>query len=318
MLAAAPARAIDPKYLPGDTEVVVSINLKQMLDSEVAKTYKDAIDQAKRFLDQQIGNNPGAKYLEKAGFDVFRDLHGATLATSGGKEVLEQGVVILHGNFKPAQIQAAAEDIARDAPEVLKITKIDGQTVYDVTPPGEKRVLAAVLNDKTLVATQSEQVLKDAIARANGNSRRALKEGFKSLLKTTSDKQSFFFVATGEAISKMVADAPIPNVEAAAAVLGKLDGMSAAVTLTKDVQFQLGVNAKDAETAKQAVAGGNFGLLTLRTLAAQKAKEDERLQPLVDVAKTLRITAEGNNVILRGEISTDNLEKLIKNLPKTQ
>jgi hypothetical protein len=37
--------------------------------------------------------------------------------------------------------------------------------------------------------------------------------------------------------------------------------------------------------------------------------------PLVDVAKTLRITSEGNNVVLRGDITLENLEKLIKLLP---
>jgi hypothetical protein len=144
-----------------------------------------------------------------------------------------------------------------------------------------------------------------------------LKKNFRALLRTTSDKQSFSFVATGPALSKLVAQAPVPNPEVAAAMLGNLDGLSAAVTLTKDVQFQLGINAKDAETAKKTVNSGNIALYTLSVLAAQKAKENADLQPLVDVAKTLQIVADGNNVMLRGEISTINLEKLIKHLPKS-
>jgi hypothetical protein len=314
-LAAMPARAVDAKYLPSDTEMVVSINIKQMLDSDVAKTYKDVIDQVKGFLEGTIQTNPGAKYLGKAGFDVFRDLHGVTLASKGGKD-LDSGILIIHGSFNVGKIHAAAEDIARENAELLKITKRGGARVFEITPPGEKRIYAALLNDKTLVACGSLDMLQESIERSAGTSRKGLKEGFKALLKTTSDKQSFSFAATGTALGKLIEEAPLPNAELAAGVLSNLDGLSAAITLTKDVQFQLGMNAKDAETAKKAVAAGSFALFTLKMLAEQKAKEDEKLQPLVDIARTLRIVAEGNNVVLRGEVSTENLEKLIKNLPK--
>ncbi len=308
------ARAVDPKYLPGDTEVVVTINLQQMLKSEVAQQYKQLVDQGKGFLEAQIQNNPAAKYLEKSGFDLFRDLHGVTVASNGSKD-LEGGALIIEGKFNPEKLQATAEEIARENPDVLKISKIGGARVFEITPPGEKRAYAALLNDSILVASPSQDTVKEIIA---GMQRKQLKENFKSLLQTTSSKQSFSFAATGAALAKLIENAPVPNADAAAGMLQALDGISAAVTLTKDVQFQLGVNAKDDETAKKTVAAGNFGLLTIRTLAAQKAKEDEKLQPLVDVSKTLRITSEGNNIVLRGEISVENLEKLIKALPKNR
>jgi hypothetical protein len=314
-VAAAPARAVDVKYLPGDTEIVISVNFKQMLDSEIAKTHKESIDQVKGLVEAQVQGLPAAKYLEKAGFDLFRDLHGVTIATNGGKELADL-VIIIHGNFDAGKVRAAAEDIARDNAEVLKITKIAGREALEITPPGEKRVYAIVLDDKTMVACGSEALAKETIDRSNGGARKGLKDSFKSLLKTTSDKQSFSVVATGGALAKLIAEARVDNADAAAAMISNLEGLSAAITLTKDIQFQLGVSAKDNETAKQAVAMGNFGLLTARTLAAQKAKENPDLQPLVDIAKTLRITADGNNILLRGEVSTENLEKVIKNLPK--
>ena len=61
---------------------------------------------------------------------------------------------------------------------------------------------------------------------------------------------------------------------------------------------------------------GNFALLSVRGMAANKAKDDPNFQPLVDITKTLRITSEGSNVLFRGDISLENLEKLIKVLPK--
>ncbi len=309
---ASQARAVDPKILPGDTELVVSFNLKQMLSSDIAKQYKDIIEQARGAIEGQIQNNPAAKYLEKTGFDLLRDLHSVTVASNGSKDV-DAVFLVIEGKFNAEKINAVAEEIAGENAEVLKISKIGSTKVYEITPAGEKRVYAALINETTLVAAPSMDALKDAIS---GTPRKAMKANFKSLLKTTSNKQSFSFAATGSALGKLIADAPIPNVDAAAGMLQGVDGISMAVTIGKDIQIQLGVNAADEETAKKTVAAGNFGLLTVRTLAAQKAKEDPNLQPLVDIAKTLRITSEGNNVLLRGDISLENLEKLIKVLPK--
>ncbi|MCI0682685.1 MAG: hypothetical protein L0Y71_11320 [Gemmataceae bacterium] len=309
-LAASPARAVDPKLLPGDTELLLSLNVKQILDSPLAKQYKELIDQARGALEGQIQNNPAAKYLDKAGLDLFRDVHSVAAASNGSKEQ-EAIFIVVDGTFNPAKIVATAQEIARDNAEVLKVTKLGNVDVFEITPPGDKRMYAALINDKTLVACATHAALKDAV---NGSARK-MKEGFKSLLKTTSAKQSFSFVATGSALAKLIQDAPVPNAEMAVAMFQDLDGLSIAITLNKDIQFQIGMNCKDEETTKKAVAMGNFGLLTVRTLAAQKAKEKAELQPLVDVAKTLRITSEGNNVVLRGDISLENLEKLIKVIP---
>ena len=51
-------------------------------------------------------------------------------------------------------------------------------------------------------------------------------------------------------------------------------------------------------------------------LTAQLATKDEKLAPLVEIAKTLRITKQGSNVILRGTVSLEVIEKLMKNVPQ--
>jgi hypothetical protein len=306
-ISTSPARAIDPKYLPGDTELVLSLNFKQMLDSPVAKQYRELIDKARGAIDDKVQNNPAAKHLAQAGFDVLRDLHGVTIASNGGKE-LSDIFLVVEGNFNEDKINGVAEEAATQFPEALKISKIAGKKVYEITPPGEKRIYACLINEKTLVVSPTEDALQDAIS---GSARRGMKENFRSLLKTTSNKQSFSFTATGAALAKLMENAPVPNAEMVAGTLQQIDGLTAAITLTKDIQFQLGINAKDQEAAKKTADGGNFGLIMIRTMVQQKAKEDERLLPLVDIAKTLRITSDGTNVLLRGEVTLENLQKLI-------
>src|ERR1700736_5910170 len=90
------ASAADPKYLPKDTEIVFTINVKQILASDLVKTNKDAVDQAKTMLENQAGDNPAMKYLTDAGFNVFRDLHSITVASNGSKEPT---AIIVKGTF---------------------------------------------------------------------------------------------------------------------------------------------------------------------------------------------------------------------------
>jgi len=75
----------DPKLLPKDTEIIFSVNLKQILDSELVKTYQKTMEQGKKELETQIGDNPILKYLKNAGFDVYRDLHSITVAGNGDR-----------------------------------------------------------------------------------------------------------------------------------------------------------------------------------------------------------------------------------------
>ena len=54
----------------------------------------------------------------------------------------------------------------------------------------------------------------------------------------------------------------------------------------------------------------------MQFLVGQQVKKDEKLAPLLDVVKTLRITAQGTNVVLRGAASLEVIEKLMSNYAK--
>jgi hypothetical protein len=306
-------RAADSKYLPNDTEIVFTINLKQILDSDLVKANKDALNQAKAQLENQAGDNPALKYLKAAGFDIFRDLHSITMASNGSKDPT---AILIDGTFNTAKFNATAEEVAKDSPDTIKITKVGVRTVFEITPPGEKMGFACLIDGKVLLATSSKEALTNALAQASGSKKSELKKEFAVLLDTVNNKQSINFVATGPALAKLVESAPIPNGEAASAALQNIDGLSGAITVNKDVQFQLGINAKDEPGAKKMASDGSGMLLVVQVLVGQQAKKDEKFAPLVDVVKTLRITSQGSNVLLRGTVSIDVIEKLMKNIPQ--
>src|SRR5688572_32781481 len=78
--------AADPKFLPSDTEIVFTLNVRQILESELIKSNPDALKQAKAQLENQASETPVLKYLKDAGFDIFRDLGSLTVANNGSKE----------------------------------------------------------------------------------------------------------------------------------------------------------------------------------------------------------------------------------------
>src|SRR5262249_56891189 len=127
----------------------------------------------------------------------------------------------------------AADQFAKGAGEVVKIGKVGGVKVYEVSVPGEKVIHLALVNDKTLVATASKDILSEVIAHESGAKKATLKKEIRGLIDTISPKQSLNFVATGAAISQGIKNAPnIPNPDAVAAALGQIDGLSPAITLT--------------------------------------------------------------------------------------
>lgn len=304
------ASAADTKYLPDDTEIILNINFKQILDSDLVKAQKDVLAQVK----QQVENNiPGdaAKYLKAVGFDVFRDLGSITVGMPGKKDE-EAGFIVIEGTFHPKKFYETAEQAAKDFGDHLKITKSGEFKVLEVQDKG-KTVYVSMINKTTILVAMQKERMTTALSRAAEGVKGSLKKNVKELLQTTNSKQSISGVATGSALAKHLEDAPIPNAQAIGPALQAIEGLSGAVTIGKDIQFQLGIGTKDKETAMDFAQKANFGLIVAKGLIAQEAKKDMKLLPLVDVLNTLRAEAKGSSLVLRAEVSVENIEKLIKN-----
>jgi hypothetical protein len=311
----ASAQSVPIKYLPPDTEVVVSVNFQQMLGSKVAKDHKEVVDQLRFFVENKLTEVGAMRYLEKAGLDLFKDITSVAAAGPGKNLDGNDGVAVAEGKFNPEKLQAAAEDAAQDNPGAINITKIDNQRVYEVPLPDGKTVYIGTVGTSALLASPSKAVFTATMSQLKSGKAPELPKAVQSLLQTTSPQQSLSIVATGPALARIVQNAPIPN-DQAIGILKGIDGLSLAFTLNQDISFQLGITAGNKEKAEELTNALNGGLFFVRNIAAQKAKEDPKLAPAVEVAQTLRVVAQGNNVVLRGEVSYETLGKILKNAKK--
>jgi hypothetical protein len=311
---AAPAQQI--KVLPADTELIFTINIQQMLKSEVAKEYKILIDLAKGKIEEALEDKGLAKHLKKADFDLFRDLASITVAVPGERNP-EEGFILLEGKFDAEKIEAAVTDASKEAGGGVKVIKIAGITAFEVAPKDEKTMYVALLDDKTMVACASRKDVESAVARQRSAKPEFKAAVVKNLVSTVNAKQSLSMIATSKVLGKLAENAPMGGAKAQQAVdfLKTMDGFSFAVTIQKDIDFQVGVNAKDGPTAQKYADAANLGLAFVKMKVAEKAKEDPKLKFAVDVVNSVRVTAQGPNLMIRGQMSFEALQKLMENLP---
>src|SRR3954451_24891881 len=98
------ARAAEPdKLLPADADTILSVNVRQIIDSEIVKKY--AIEQMKQFLQ----GNDAQTFLKEIGLDPLKDLDRILVAGSGKDQATIKGLIIVHGKFDAEKLYKAAE-----------------------------------------------------------------------------------------------------------------------------------------------------------------------------------------------------------------
>lgn len=318
VLGAANAQAQQLKLLPSDTELILTVNLQQILKSEILKSNKALVDTLKEKLAGQLEDKGVAKYLQKADFDLFRDLKSVTLGIPGGARPPQEAFIILDGNFNTEKIEAAVAEADKETGGgALKTVRIAGIKAYEVAPKDEKTIYIGVLNKKTLIVAPSKADFSEAVGRLNGTKEPSIKAEIKNLLDTVNAKQSLSVVATGTLLAKLAENAPQANdqAKAAAGFLQKLDGASVAITMDRNIDFQVGVTTPDNKTATDFANKANLFITVGKASVADKAKNDEKAAVALEVLNTMRASAQGNNLVVRGQVTFEALSKLLQNLP---
>lgn len=305
MVSSQAIKAVDARLLPANTEIVITFNLKQILNSDLAKQNGEVLKQLRAAMDQAPNGDEVSKYLKMMGFDPFEDLHSISIAHPGSQDPKDL-FVIIEGAFDAKKFAATAKTAQENYPNEFKIGTIGNTSYYELTVSGEVGYVALI--GKSIVISAQKESLEGAIKRANGTVVAADK--IRDLLKTTNDKQSFSFAITGAAINRLAENAPpgvqVPN------QLADVRGITAAITLTKEIEFMLGVGVKDAKTAKDFENTGTFALAAAKLMVNQQAQQNPDLVVVSDIMRTLRLSSNGANVMATGSITKENLEKLIK------
>lgn len=310
VLSAVPVRGADvDKLLPDDTDVIISINLRQILESGVAKKH------ALQDLEKGFKSNPEAqKVLDQLGLDPMKDIFSVTLATSGTGG--QNGLAIVHGSFDPAKIHAAADGVAKAHPEILKFQKENNTRVYEIKDASQPLpYFAALLNKEVLVIAPSRANIIDAVGKSAGKKEPKLAKNLQELINKLDGKQSLWVAAlASQDLKKQLAQN-----ETTKDFANQLQSLSGGVTLTDDVKIDLRLATSDPIAAR-GIREKMEGLKALATLLVTTNEQLKEYQQLVlEIVNCFRFSQDRGTVAIEIRFSSELIDKgarKAKKLPK--
>jgi hypothetical protein len=307
------AADLDP-YLPEDTESILNINVRQLLNSELFK--KHLLEAAQEAL---RGEDQVQDILKDLGFDPFKDLDRVVVTSPIGTEK-DRGLIIVHGRFDVAKFKAKAEEVAKDQSEHLKIHKVSGgkQLLYEVNHPDlDDPLFVALVSRDTLLASFGKDYVVNALKKSGKETKPALKnKKFQALLEKIDAGQSLSVaaVATPE-VAKAIEKSP-GDVKG---MIEKIQAVAGGFTVTDEIKLELAVTAKDTKDAKDLSDSAKAGLNLVLGFAAplaQNANTPRWVELVVETVKALRVTNKSEIVFVKGRISSDLIEDALKKKDK--
>lgn len=300
---ALPAGAAElDRYLPSDTEFVLTVNARQIIDSELIKQY--ALEAVKAALrDSEV-----KKVLEPLGFDPLTDIGSVAIASPGGDDK-DKGLLIVHGKFDVAKVTAKADEVAKDT-EQLKVLKEGGYRLYEVAIPGQdaKTMYVALVDEKTLVVSPGKSYVVGALDMHAGKKESAPRKELKDLVAKVDGRQSVWLVALGSGLGKSA----FAKDDKAKELLEKCESFSTGLTITRDIKVDAHIAARNADSAGDLKKQLSEGIDQAKTLVTILATQQPEIAPLGEVLNALKVSADGSSVLLKGLITAELIESAMK------
>jgi hypothetical protein len=308
-LLVAPVRAADvDKLLPNDTEIVAGINVKQILNSPLAK--KVGQDKIRDLIKQQ---DMLQKVLDDLGFDPFKDLD-TILAAWPNLSDTDKGLIIIRGNFDIKKAKEKAQALAKDQKDVIKpVTKADGlggkHEFWEVTVPDvNQTAFVSLFSKDTILIAPDTEFLVNAIEQHNGTKKVALKnKEMAGLISRLDTKQSLYVGVVGNALGK----SPLAEQEKAKEIIDKVSDGSIGLNIDKDITLEVGVQAKGTKDAEDLEDVIKDGLNQALGLAALFGGGNKQLAPLIDILKTIKPKTKDKTVTVKATVDSETLDGLI-------
>ena len=292
-----PARAAEvDKLTPADAQVVVVINVKQALDSPLARK-KGIASMIKTGIES---NRDAKKVLDGLGLDPMKDITSVALAAGNfadfqsGKP--EKVLITIHGFFNANKITAAAKD---HADKIKKIAS-GATTIYEIVGDKGNNGYATLLGNSTILASVSKDYLLKAAERKDVG---ASKDLIKASAKANPRNSVWLALVINDEMRKVAANSPQFK-----AIADKLESITAGIHVTDAIVVDININTTDADAAKALKVQVDALVPIFKALGSS----DEKAAPIVeDVLNTLKVTANPTGLNISLKVSEEAIDKII-------
>jgi len=310
---ASSVHAIEPKVLPNNTEMVVAVNLRQIVNSDLAKKNEFLLKIAKGLVESALTSNQDTtKYQQAAGFDLFHDVTNLTVAFPAKKDS-KNLFIVAQGTFDPAKIRTAMAAAEGDG---LKV-KASRSGSYDVFEYGstDGTTLYVGLYDATtaFIAYDRQQVI-DAFSRADGSSPSKLSATMQTLLANQS-QAAFGMISTGNALLAMTDNGAVANVSVGGQSFAGLESVTVNIGVSKDINLNVAMATKDKNAAQSLKDQADLGFASLRALVQANDSANPTMKAVNNILRSIQVSLTGvrNNVV--GAASLDDVQQLLNFIP---
>jgi hypothetical protein len=305
-------RAAEPdKLLPADADTVVSVNTKQILDSDIVKKY--ALEQLKQALDGQDAK----KLLTDLGLDPLKDIDRVVVGANIKSFSDFKYLMIVHGSFDPDKLYKAAEKRSKENADSFAMVKDGDTVVFKYTPEnGEKPVYGTVVNDKTVIAASDRKMIATALKAAEAGKKAPIKPELADLVKRMDEKSSFYAcgLVKGKFDEfKLPQGGNIPvDLTAIMKLLPLTESMALSVKIGADVAVDVTLGMKDNETADEMRNALDELIKQVKPLAALAGAAQPQAKPLTDILNTVKTSAKDKDVTVSGKVTSANIGRMMK------
>ena len=307
---AGPSRAAEvDNLLPKETEFVIQMNVKQMLESDIIKKY--ALAQMKQTLE----GKDAQKTLKDLGLDPMKDIDQLTVGAWGKDKDDMNGLMVVRGTFDAKKIMEAARTAAKDMADKVSIVKEGELELIKFTGDNGKPGYIAVLEGKPILAGSDKKLVAAAVA-TEEKAKPMLSKELAALVMKQDAKASLFFCGVTEG---KVGDIPGDfgqlkalgvDGEKIKAGLGKMNNMALAVNLGKEVNVAIRLGMKDNDSADDFGAEVTKLVTAAKTFLPIVGGNQPMFKGLIDdVSKTLESVSKEKDVVITVKVSAEAIGK---------
>jgi hypothetical protein len=302
-MTALPGRAQDARYFSADTEIILSLDFRRLLDAELVKQYDAAGEgEINRFFqrDRDPATSAEARaFIAALGIDPLQGLDSVTIAAPASLEAL----VILHKKIDARKLRAAARNAAQQAGDAIEISKVGEHEVYEIS-----RALLVFLSlpaKDTILASVKKSCLDSALKRRTQDMA-LLNKKVADLYRQRDPRSVATIVVTRDLLFKLAGDWRIGQEMRSFGLLQDVVALGGSVTVTKGIEFRIDLAANSPQEAEELHAKAK-ALLFIAKLALPHLKESAapEINAVAPLIPTLSLSRHGAVVSVRGRIPLD-------------
>ena len=281
-------------YVPEDSEAVLAVNMRQLLDSSVGKQHLAPIMQS---LLRQAGGR--LRWMELLGIKPVEDIDSLQIffAPAAG----DQPLWLVRVRLDRSRIQVG--------PDRLQETNLDHFRVWQTIDREEKRTTWLAPVGDMLVVCESRGPMRAALKQAEEPRSIAVRDAtLGEMLAKVDRRQSLWLAASLKSRGSIAGIEDYLLKMVLRPLLAHADSVHGGIACAEDVQVKLHFRSATAESAAR-LETDLQGICEAAPGAMWLLGSKKEFVPLLRLLGSGKITREGNRVLLRCRMTMDQLEK---------